>query len=103
MNTLTANQSIRFDEIMDLNEDAKNLLIKLVGVQMCDKDNLATRLIVRDDYVEYYFEDGTMIEMQVVRNFENNWNIDSVVINHYKETKCGNYYDRLFTERFKQS
>ena len=103
MNTLTANQSIRFDEIMDLNENAKNLLIKLLGVQICDRGNVATRLIVRDNYVEYYFEDGTMIEMQVVRDFDNNWNVDSVVINHYKETECGNYYDRLSAERFKVS
>ena len=101
MTTLTASQSIRFDEIMDLNEDAKNLLIKLLGVQICDKGNLATRLIVRDNYLEYHFNDGTMLELAVVRDFNDNMNPVSVVLNHYYE--CNNFYTRLYTEQFKVS
>lgn len=107
MTTLTARQSARFDEIIDLNEDAKNLLVKLLGVQICDKGNVATRLIVRDDYVEYHFNDDTFIELAVVRDFNDNMNPTHVVLNEYVKVK-GHHgftsrYDRLYTERFEVS
>ena len=91
------------DDMFNLNKDARNLLSRLIKEQVCDKGNVFLETKVRYDYLEYYFSDGTMIEMQVVRDFDNNCNVDSVVINHYKETKCGNYYDCLYTEGFKVS
>ena len=100
MTTLTDRQSTRFDEIIGLNEDAKNLLIKLLGEQICDNGNVATRLNVSDNYLEYLFQDGTLLELAVVRETKNNKPIE-VVVNHYYE--CNNFYTRLFTDSFKLS
>ena len=101
MTTLTDRQSRRFDEIIDLNEDAKNLLIKLLGEQICDIGNVLTRLAVRDDYIEYYFNDGTLLELVVVRDFDNDYKPMGVTVNHYYE--CNDFYTRLFTDSFQLS
>jgi hypothetical protein len=93
---------MRFNDIIGLNEEAKNLLIKLLGSQIIDKGNVATKLIVRDDYIEYYFIDGTLLEMAVVRDFNDNMNPSHVVLNEYVKTQGSvPAYNCLYTERFK--
>ena len=52
-----------------------------------------TESIHRSEYIEYYFNDGTMVA--VVQDFNH------VVLNEYSKTD--NRYSRLYTERFKVS
>ena len=66
---------------------------------------ILTESIHRAHYLEYYFNDGTMVEMAVVRDFNDNMNPTSVVLNEYVKNNNGNHYSycRQYTERFKVS
>ena len=96
-------------EILDLNKDAFNLLSDMIKEQIVDKGNIFLESKCRDDYLEYYFNDGTMIELVVVRDFNDNYKPIGVTVNHYREilplvgNECNNYYTRLFTDSFKLS
>ena len=66
---------------------------------------ILTESINRSHYLEYYFNDGTMVEMAVVRDFNDNMNPTHVVLNEYVKVR-GHHgftsrYNRLYTERFK--
>lgn len=94
-------------EILDLNKDAFNLLFDMIKEQIFDKGNIFLESKCRDGYLEYYFNDGTFIEIAVVRDFNDNMNPTHVVLNEYVKVK-GHHgftirYDRLYTERFKVS
>ena len=80
-------------EILDLNKDAFNLLSDMIKEQIVDKGSIFLESKCRDGYLEYYFNDGTLIELAVVRDFNNT----------YRITECNNYYTRLFTDSFQLS
>ena len=88
-------------EILDLNKDAFNLLSDMIKEQVVDNGNIFLESKCRDCYLEYYFNDGTLIELAVVRDFNNDMKPVSVVLNHYYE--CNNYYTRLSTDSFQLS
>ena len=88
-------------EILDLNKDAFNLLSDMIKDQIVNKGNIFKESKCRDGYLEYHFNDGTLIELAVVRDFNENMKPVSVVLNHYYE--CNNFYTRLFTDSFKLS
>ena len=62
---------------------------------------ILTESINRSAYIEYYFNDGTMVEMAVVRDFDDNMSPTHVVLNEY--VKSQGSYNRQYTERFKVS
>lgn len=90
-------------EILDLNKDAFNLLSDMIKEQIVNKGNIFLESKCRDDYLEYYFNDGTLIELVVVRDFNNTYKPIGVTLNHYRITDCNNYYTRLFTDSFQLS
>ena len=88
-------------EILDLNKDAFNLLSDMIRDQVVNNGNIFLESKCRDDYLEYYFNDGTMIELVVVRDFNDNYKPIGVTVNHYYE--CNDFYTRLSTDSFKVS
>jgi len=68
---------------------------------------ILTESIHRAHYIEYYFNDGTFIEIAVVRDFNDNMSPTHVVLNEYVKVK-GHHgfttrYNRQYTERFEVS
>lgn len=65
---------------------------------------ILTESINRSDYLEYYFNDGTMVEMAVVFDFNDDMKPTHVVLNEYVKTQGSvPAYNRQYTERFKVS
>jgi hypothetical protein len=63
---------------------------------------ILTESINRSHYLEYYFNDGTLVEMAVVRDFNDDMNPTHVVLNEYVKSQGSTpSYNRLYTERFK--
>jgi len=80
-------------EILDLNKDASNLLSDMIKDQIVDKDNMLLESKCRDGNLEYSFQDGTVIELAVIRDFNDNMKPVSVVVDHYD---CNNFYTQFF-------
>ena len=88
-------------EILGLNKDAHTLLCDMIIEQVANKQNVFTDFKARDGYLEYRFQDGTLIELAVIRDFNDNMKPVSVVVNHYLHSN--NSYTRLFTDNFQLS
>ena len=89
------------NEILKLSSIATERLRKMIVSKVTNDNNPIKQIVPRANYIEYYFNDGTMLELAVVRDFNDNMNPVSVVLNHYYE--CNNFYTRLYTERFQVS
>ena len=90
-------------EILDLSKDATNLLEDILREQVIDRRNILTQSKVGENqaYIEFYFQDGTLLDLSVVRDYSNDMKPVSVVVSRYLHDDDG--YNRLFSETFKVS
>lgn len=90
-------------EIVTLSMQAHAKLSSILQSHITD-GKILTESIHRAHYIEYYFNDGTMVEMAVVRDTYDNMNPTHVVLNEYVKTQGSvPSYNRLYTEQFEVS
>ena len=95
------------NDILKLSPIATERLGKMIISQVSNNKNPLKEIVPRTSYIEYYFNDGTFIELAVVRDFNDDMNPTHVVLNEYVKVK-GHHgftsrYNRLYTERFEVS
>lgn len=94
------------NDILQLSSIATESLGKMI-LSKVSNNNPLKEIIPRASYIEYWFNDGTFIEIAIVRDFNDNMNPTHVVLNEYVKVR-GHHgftsrYDRLYTERFEVS
>ena len=93
-------------EIVTLSMQAHAKLSSILQSHITD-GKILTESIHRSHYIEYWFNDGTMVEMAVVRDFNDNMNPTHVVLNEYVKVRGHHgfttHYNRLYTEQFEVS
>ena len=73
------------DQILDLSPQANRRAFDLIQQKMLKGLN-STRMNVRYDYIEWCFSDGSMVELEVLRDFNNDMKPYQVVVAEYAET-----------------
>ena len=90
-------------EILSLSNNANSLFVKRMMTHV-SKGNNTTEIICRAGYCyfENHFDDGSIIEMAVIRDFNDNYKPTHIVLTEYTtDTNDGvKRYNMVYTERF---
>lgn len=88
------------DQVLNLSPQAMRRAFDLIQQKML-KGPICTNMNVRDDSVQWHFNDESILEMEVLRDFNDNMNPVAVVVTEWIDEPCfDNFYTIISRDRF---
>jgi len=88
------------DQVLDLSPQAMRRAFDLIQQKMLN-GSICTSMNVRDNSIEWHFDDGSFVEIEVLRDFNDNMNPVAVVVTEWiDEPTIDSFYTIASQEKF---